>query len=210
MLGRLLLGLVLGLFVGGLIAAGLVAGLGVMTFSGTGGAVLAYLAAALAGVLTGLVAGKPIWSSGAKIEAGLKAVFGALAGAGVMFALRQWGGSLIVPSIPAIGPAIGANGVASVGDLPAVSIPLLAAVLGGFFGVDNTKDGGAGDRGTSGSVTKGRQRIAARVTEADQAKRANLANQDPGAGSRDGSASGASAHESDDEGELISRGRAKH
>src|SRR5215469_16609426 len=103
MLGRLLIGLVLGLLVGGLVAAGLVAGLGILTFSGAGGAVLAYVAAALTGVLTGLVAGKPIWSSGAKIEAGLKAVFGALIGAGTMFALRQWGGSLIIPSIPAIG-----------------------------------------------------------------------------------------------------------
>src|SRR5580700_8587653 len=91
MLRRLLLGLVLGLIVGGLIAAGFVQGLGLLSFGpGTGGAAFAYLAAALTGVLTGLVAGKPIWSSGAKIEAGLKAFFGALLGAGLMFAVRRW------------------------------------------------------------------------------------------------------------------------
>src|SRR5271169_3627188 len=95
MLRRLLIGLVLGLVVGGLAAAGLVAGLHMTMFdAGTGGIVLAYIAAALTGVLTGLVAGKPIWASGAKIEAGLKAFFGALLGAGLMFALRHWGGAL--------------------------------------------------------------------------------------------------------------------
>src|SRR5271170_1592032 len=91
MLRRLLIGLVLGLVVGGLAAAGLVAGLHMTMFdAGTGGIVLAYIAAALTGVLTGLVAGKPIWASGAKIEAGLKAFFGALIAGGLMFAARRW------------------------------------------------------------------------------------------------------------------------
>src|ERR1700734_3192289 len=91
MLRRLLIGLVLGLIVGGLAAAALVAGLHMPLFAlGAGGIGLAYLAAAVTGVLTGLVAGKPIWASGAKIEAGLKAFFGALLATGLMFALRQW------------------------------------------------------------------------------------------------------------------------
>src|SRR5271169_810661 len=95
MLRRLLVGLILGLIVGGLVAAGLVAGLHQTLFGAdTGGSAFAYLAAAVTGVLTGLVAGKPIWASGAKIEAGLKAFFGALLGAGLMFALRHWGGAL--------------------------------------------------------------------------------------------------------------------
>src|SRR3979409_2609457 len=92
MLRRLFLGLVLGLVVGGLLAAGIFAGLKIETFAGSTGGALAYLAAAFAGVLTGLVAGKPIWASGAKVEAGLKAFFGALIAAGLMFALRQWAG----------------------------------------------------------------------------------------------------------------------
>src|SRR5258708_13626590 len=92
MVCRLFVGLVLGLVVGALLAAGLVAGLKVDTFLGSGGGAMAYVAAALTGVMTGLVAGKPIWAPGAKGEAGLKALFGALLGAGAMFALRQCAG----------------------------------------------------------------------------------------------------------------------
>ena len=57
MLGRLLIGIVKGLIVGGLVGFGL-AKLGIAA----PGAVIAYLAAALTGVLVGLVAGKPIWA----------------------------------------------------------------------------------------------------------------------------------------------------
>jgi hypothetical protein len=136
MLRRLLVGLVLGFIVGGLVAAGMVAGLKVPLFVGTAGAALAYLAAAATGVLTGLVAGKPIWATGAKIEAGLKAFFGALIGVGVMFALRQWAGAWTLDL-----SAIGAGGPGAVGELPAASLPLLAAVLGAFFELDNTGGG---------------------------------------------------------------------
>lgn len=131
---RLIIGLVLGLIVGGVMAAALVR-LGQPLFEGTGGDVLAYLMAAAAGVLTGLVAGKPIWASGAKIEAGLKAVFGALMGAGGMFALRQW----VKVDVPAIG-FLGIDAPAQIGALPAASLPLIAAVLGGLFGLDNTDE----------------------------------------------------------------------
>jgi hypothetical protein len=154
MFRRLLLGLVLGLVVGGLVAAGLVAGLHMALFApDTGGALLAYLTAAATGVLTGLVAGKPIWASGAKIEAGLKAAFGALLGAGLMFAIRQW--VHFTPDLALLVPGASADVVRSavVGQLPAVSLPLLAAVLGGFFELDNTgttddavKGGGAGTK----------------------------------------------------------------
>jgi hypothetical protein len=130
---RLFAGLILGLIVGGIVAAGIVAAQ--LQFLGAGGAVLAYLAAALTGVLTGLVAGKPIWASGAKIEAGLKAVFGGLLGAGLMFAMRQWGGGF-QPDLDFIHAGHG-----PVGELPAASLPLLAAVLGAFFELDNTGGG---------------------------------------------------------------------
>ena len=64
MLKRLFVGLFLGALVGAILAAVLVQGLGVMTFDGSPlGAAGAYLAAALTGVMTGLVAGKPIWSA---------------------------------------------------------------------------------------------------------------------------------------------------
>jgi hypothetical protein len=155
MFGRLLLGLVIGLVVGGLVAVALVAGLHVSYFGpGTGEAALAYITAALTGVLTGLVTGKPIWASGAKIEAGLKAFFGALLATGIMFAIRQW--VHFVPDIPALAPGQSSDIVqaAQVGQLPALSLPLLAAVLGGFFELDNT--GGREDKGTEGSSPRKR------------------------------------------------------
>jgi hypothetical protein len=150
MLRRLLLGLVIGLLMGGLVAAGLVAGLHITAFTGTGGVILAYLAAALTGVLTGLVAGKPIWATGAKIEAGLKAFFGALLAAGLMFALRRWG-NLEVPAT-AISPA------GALGDLPVTALPIIAALLGGFFELDNTGDAEDAKKGEASGAKK---RIAA-------------------------------------------------
>jgi hypothetical protein len=160
MLRRLLVGLVLGLVVGGLVAAGFVQGLHILTFGeGTGGALFAYASAAVTGVLTGLVAGKPIWASGAKIEAGLKAFFGALLAAGLMFALRQWGGAIPVPTTVFTPAGL------HLGDLPATALPLLAAVLGGFFELDNT--GGDESDASGASGTKGSKK---RVAEGDGAK----------------------------------------
>ena len=70
MIGRLLLGLLKGILVGGLF------GFGIANIPGLAapGAVAHYLLAAAAGVLVGLVAGKPIWAKDAKIEAGMKEV----------------------------------------------------------------------------------------------------------------------------------------
>jgi hypothetical protein len=87
MLKRLIVGLILGTVIGAVVAAVLVQGLGMALFSN---AVFAYLAAAATGVITGLVAGKPIWAADGKIEAGLKAFFGILLGLGAMFVLRTW------------------------------------------------------------------------------------------------------------------------
>ena len=84
---RMILGLIKGLLVGGVVALVLVKGLGVVSF----GAALAYVAAVATGALTGLVAGKPVWARGARIEAGVKAFAGALLAAGAMFVLRTWG-----------------------------------------------------------------------------------------------------------------------
>ena len=177
MFGRLLLGLVIGLVVGGLVAVALVAGLHVSFFGpGTGEAALAYVTAALTGVLTGLVAGKPIWATGAKIEAGLKAFFGALLGAGLLFALRQWGGAL--GDVPAFAMnAVGASGQVPFGDFPAVALPLLAAVLGGFFGLDNTgtdeseakKDAGPERKrvAVAGANGTGKARVASEADESE-------------------------------------------
>lgn len=134
MLKRLIVGLFLGAVVGAILAAVLVQGLGVMTFDESAlGATGAYLAAALTGVFTGLVAGKPIWSADGKIEAGLKAFFGALIGLGGMFVLRQW-----VHVEVDLSALKASAGPAEIGQLPAVSLPIIAAVLAGFFELDNS------------------------------------------------------------------------
>ena len=67
MLKRLLLGLLIGAIVGGLVAAGAIAGLGAAVMPM--GPFFAFVLAAATGVLTGLVAGKPIWAKGGQIEA---------------------------------------------------------------------------------------------------------------------------------------------
>lgn len=178
MFRRLFVGLFLGLLVGGLAAAGFVQGLHVLDFgAGFGGAAFAYLAAAATGVLTGLVAGKPIWAAEAKIEAGLKAFFGALLGAGLLFALRQWGGGLHIP-VTAFTP----EGHLA-GDLPAVALPALAAVLGGFFELDNTPEkdgegkagGAAGRKRVASSAGNGKTRVAAEAGEDDDVEAGSVA-----------------------------------
>ena len=134
MLKRLLVGLFIGLVIGGLLAAVLIKGLTVSMFAdGAAGAGLAYLFAAVTGVVVGLIAGKPIWASGGQIEAGLKAFFGALLGAGLMFALRRF----ITANVDLT--AVGA-GIGSIGALPATTLPIIAAVLGGFYELDNTPE----------------------------------------------------------------------
>jgi hypothetical protein len=155
MIKRLVLGLVVGAIVGVAVAAVLVSSLQIVAFTGDFGALLAYAAAAVTGALTGLVAGKPIWASDAKVEAGLKAFFGALLAAGAMFALRQWaqGWTLDLTVLHGGGPA-------PVGALPAASLPLIATVLGVFFELDNSGgDAGPAPRkrvSQAGGVSKAR------------------------------------------------------
>jgi len=134
MLKRLLVGLFMGLVLGGLLAAVLVKGLGITLFAtGAGGTAMALLFAAVTGVVVGLIAGKPIWASGGQIEAGLKAFFGALLGAGVMYGIRRFLSTNI--DLDAIGAGHGALGA-----LPATTLPIIAALLGGFYEMDNTPE----------------------------------------------------------------------
>ena len=135
MLKRLLFGLLFGLLVGGLLAAAVIKGVGMYAFTGgAGAAALAYVFAAVTGVLVGLVAGKPIWASGGQIEAGLKAVVGAGVAAAAMWAMRRWFGMDLNLHSLGISPAI----PTAAGLLPAVTLPLIAGVLGAFYEADNT------------------------------------------------------------------------
>jgi hypothetical protein len=136
MFRRLLVGLLLGTVIGVAAAAALVFGLKVSAFDGAGGSFEAYGAALVVGVLAGLITGKPIWVSDAKVEVGLKAVFGALLGAAGMFALRRWAPSMSLPA------PVGTGALVPLGDLPA-SLAVVGATLGALFEVDNTDDGEA-------------------------------------------------------------------
>ena len=136
MIKRLLYGLVFGHVVGGLLAAALVKGLGMLAFVGTGGAVLAFVFAAVTGILVGLVAGKPIWASGGQIEAGLKAFFGALLATGLMFAIRRW----LHVDLNLGGLGLGPAEATELGNLPVVTLPAIAMLLGAFYEADNTPE----------------------------------------------------------------------
>ncbi|MGH7327760.1 MAG: hypothetical protein ACREJX_05360, partial [Polyangiaceae bacterium] len=152
MIRRLLVGLVLGALLGAIAAAALIKGLGVLSF----GLLLALASAAVTGAVVGLVAGKPIWASGAKIEAGLKAGAGAVLGIIAMFLVRKFlGESIDLTNFGA--------GAGTIGDLPATSLPIVAAVLGGFFEVDNTPEA-KDDKATAG----GKKRVDAKVRVADE------------------------------------------
>lgn len=161
MLKRLIVGLILGTVIGGVFAAVLVQGLGMMTFSNP---VFAYLAAAATGVITGLVAGKPIWSADGKIEAGLKAFFGILLGLGGMFALRTWANvHLDLGMLKA--------GEGNLGDLPAASLPIIAAVLAGFYEIDNSPSEGADAKAESSTPGESSKKAAGkkvRVVDEDE------------------------------------------
>ena len=112
--------------VGGAIAALAVKVFGIATLT----ALAAYPLAVLVGVLVGLLAGKPIWVKGARIEAALKAAFGALVAAGLMYALRTWISFDLDFSSAGLGQG-------PAGLLPVVAFPSVALVLSLLFEVDN-------------------------------------------------------------------------
>lgn len=157
MLKRLLMGLVKGVLVGGLLGVVLVKGLGIATM----GVWLAYGLAVITGVLSGLVAGKPIWAKGARIEASLKAVVGALLGAGAMYVIQRWLGVHL---------DLGQFGQGSVGQLPIVSLPLVATALSLLYEIDNT--GGDEDESEAPSTSgkKQKKRVAAGTSDDEEAE----------------------------------------
>jgi hypothetical protein len=151
---RLLVGLLKGAFVGALVGFGL-AKLGFVAPS----ALFAYVGIVVVGALVGLVAGKPIWAEGARIEAGMKAFAGAVLGLGLLWAVRRWGsvplpfslGELSQPNA-SLGETA-ANG--TLGGLAVSSYAIVAALLGGFFEADNTPDqAGQGSKAAATATTE--------------------------------------------------------
>ena len=155
MLKRLIVGLLIGAIVGALVAAGAIALLGPAVIPM--GPFFAYALAAATGVVTGLVAGKPIWAKAGGIEAGLKAFFGALLAAGGMFAVRTWLHLDVDLSLAHAGQGL-------VGDLPGAALPLIGAVLGGLYELDNTPEPADADKNRKGGT-----RVAASVRVGEDA-----------------------------------------
>lgn len=148
---RLLLGLVKGIVVGGLVGFGLAK----IGFAAPG-AIVAYLSAALVGALVGLIAGKPIWAADGRIEAGLKAGFGAILAVGLMWLTRKF----ITFGVPFdMGSLAAANRslletakTGTFGGLSITSLALVAGVLGAFYDADNTPDPDAGTKKAEGKA----------------------------------------------------------
>lgn len=166
MFARLIIGILKGLVVGGLLGFALLK-LNLGLFVG-GLAFVAYLAAALSGVVVGLIAGKPIWAKDAKIEAGMKAFVGALLGAGLMFGLRK----LELPLADTVPAALGVatKDPQTLGTFSVTALALVASVLGGFYEADNTPEpaaaSSAAGKPSSAGKTTSQKRVA--VPSADE------------------------------------------
>ncbi len=161
MLARLLIGLVKGLLVGSLLGLGLVK-LGEPVLDSS---VVAYLAAAVTGILTGLVAGKPIWAKDAKIEAGTKAAVGAVLGLGLMVAVRHWLFAMPIPlQLGSLAPEH-----ATIGGFAMTALAAIAGVLGGFYEADNDAPPEEAEaRSGSSQKAGGPKRIAASHAELEE------------------------------------------
>jgi hypothetical protein len=95
-----------------------------------------YAAVAVVGVLTGLIAGRPIWAKAAKTEAVLKATAGAFISVVVLYALRKWLPGVHV-DLGAFGGGAGAIGSVPLAFLPAVGVALaLVLEIDDAFGAD--------------------------------------------------------------------------
>ena len=147
MLLRLLFGLLKGVALGG--AIGYLLGLAGMAVPP---AWAAYLVAAVVGMLIALVAGKPIWRKGAKVEVGMKAAAGAIVAPLLLLASRSWlTVALPFSTLPGIAAAEGAN----LGNFAVTSLAMVAALLGGFFDADNSDKGEAAK--AAGGATTGKR-----------------------------------------------------
>ena len=126
------MGLVKGLIVGGLIGYGLaVAGMA------TPGAFIAYAAAAAAGVVISLIAGKPIWAKDSRIEVGMKAGAGAVLAPGLMWLVRHFLTMRMPFDVSSLPGLDAVSSSPAVGMFAVTAIALVAGLLGGFYDADN-------------------------------------------------------------------------
>ena len=143
---RLIVGLVKGLLVGLVVGAGVQAGL-----RWTTPGLLGYLLAAATGASAGLFCGKPPWRQEAWLEGVLKAVAGALVGAGAF-----WGLSYL--SFGLGFDLLGAGANVPWNEQPLLFAPLIAGVFGSAVELDNTPSAPSGSTKESKRPPRSRAR----------------------------------------------------
>ncbi|HVU04475.1 MAG TPA: hypothetical protein VHE30_22110 [Polyangiaceae bacterium] len=85
----------------------------------------AYAGAAFTGVVTGLLAGRPVWAEGGRREAAVKVPAGVFLALATLFGFRKWLSAVTVgASVP-------------LGDAPFVALPLLAVAIALVLEVDD-------------------------------------------------------------------------
>ena len=94
-----------------------------------------YAAVAVVGAMVGAVAGRPIWAREAKLEALLKSLAGGFVAMTAMYGARKWLGGTHV-NLEALGGTSG-----SIGNVPAAALPIIGALLGFVFQVDDAFGG---------------------------------------------------------------------
>jgi hypothetical protein len=112
-----------------------VAAIVVLTVRGTGAdwgsTAIVYTATIVTGILVGLVAGRPVWKPGGKLEALIKSFVGAFIATTSMFGVRKW-----LPSTK-VDLDFLRLGAGVLGQVPAASLPLVASALALVFEVDH-------------------------------------------------------------------------
>jgi hypothetical protein len=151
-LTRLLIGLVKGLVLGAIIGYGL-------AVAGFTAGWLAYIAAALTGLMVALVAGKPIWAKDARIEVGMKAAAGTILGPLILLAVRSFLG-MELPFDPRTLPGLEAlpEGL-TLGTFSVTALAMVAATLAAFYDADNSPAPAAETKGPKSAARAGAKRI---------------------------------------------------
>jgi hypothetical protein len=168
--GRLLIGVLKGLLLGALVGYGLAA-------AGMSWPFMFYVGASVVGVLIALVAGKPIWAEDARIEVGMKALAGAILAPGLMWLARTFlsvGLPFDVSSLPGLA-MLPSHGL-TLGTFSVSALAMVAALLGGFYDVDN-QPRPAGEVGKRVATTS-KQRVAEDESAADEAAEPEAADAD--------------------------------
>ena len=120
--------LVIGVGEGVAVAAIVVAALRALSANWSSIAVV-YTASVVLGIVTGLVAGRPVWRRGGKVEAAVKSVVGAFIAATAMFGIRRW--------LPHVDVDLGVYGKGALGAVPTAALPLVASALALVFEIDH-------------------------------------------------------------------------